>query len=362
LEDRVLLFTLDQDEILVTEIGDKKTLEAKIQEFKSEIIGYKAGEKYAFGGAGNVLFEKILGPLSDKLDEYSHLMVIPHGILADLPFDSFEASPSKFLIFDHSISYQHSIKLLESFESRDFEDEIKTGFAPFFDNSWKDELINLTQLPYSREEIKSLHGETFVSSEGTKQKFLEIVSESEVIHLSTHALPDPKDPQQAFITFFPGDIESRLFTYEIYNLDLSESALIFLSACETNFGSLSKSEGILSISRAFAFAGCPNIISTLWKAEDKSTAYISDRFYSHVKDGLSYAEALKKAKTDLLEDKKMAQFHHPVFWAHLVLVGSIPAKTYFDYLPVYLWIFGFILLGFGFLLVKNRFSNMFYSG
>ncbi|MCR9016716.1 CHAT domain-containing protein [Aquiflexum gelatinilyticum] len=362
LKDRVLLFTLDQDEILVTEIGDKETLEGKILEFKKGIIGYEAGEKYEFGGAGNVLFEKILGPVSDKLDEYDHLMVIPHGILADLPFDSFESSPSKFLIFDHSVSYQLSLKLLESFESRDFEDEVKTGFAPFYDNSWKDENINLTQLPYSKDEINSLHGKSFISSEGTKRNFLETASGSEVIHLSTHALPDPNDPQQAFITFFPGDIESRLFTHEIYNLDLSESALIFLSACETNFGSLSKSEGILSISRAFAFAGCPNIISALWKAEDKSTAYITDRFYSHVENGLSYAEALREAKKDLLEDEKMAQFHHPVFWAHLVLVGSIPAKTYFDYLPVYLWIFAFILLGFGYLLVKNRFSNMSHSG
>jgi len=356
LDDRILLFSLDEEDINVAEITEMDNLALSIREFKKEIIGYKVGEKYAFGGVGTVLYEKLLGPVSEKLKEFKYLMVIPHGILIDLPFDSFEKSPSEFLIFDHAITYQHSIRLLETYESRNFVDQVKAGFAPFFDIAWKDENINLPKLPYSREEIYSLKGESFVSQEGTKKEFLNMASKSDIIQLSTHALPDPEDPQQAFIVFYPGDMENRLFTHEIYNLDLTESALIFLSACETNFGSFSRSEGILGISRAFAFAGCPNIISTLWKAEDRSTAYITSRFYFYVEEGLPFAESLRRAKTDLLEDKKMAQFHHPVFWSHLVLAGSIPAKTYFDYLPVYLWIFALILFGFGLLIFKSRYG------
>lgn len=355
LDDRFLLFTMDQNEIKMTEIADKSQLASLVQEYQKGIIGYSAGEKYVSGGAGYELYQMILGPIAEKMEQYDHLMVIPHGILVDLPLDSFEKSASEFLIADHAISYQYSVKLLESFEYQSFGDYLKAGFAPFYDNVWKDENINLPRLPYSREEINSLLGESFVREEATKQEFLNSVSEADIIQLSTHALPDPEDPNQAFIVFYPGDMESRLFTHEIYNLDMAASSLIFLSACETNFGSLSKSEGILGISRAFSFAGCPNIISTLWKAEDKSTAYITSRFYAHVEEGLTFGEALRNAKLDLLNDQKMAQFHHPVFWAHLVLVGSVPATTYFDYLPVYLWIFALILLGFGFLFFKSRF-------
>jgi CHAT domain-containing protein len=355
LDDRILLFTLDQNEIQLAEIGEKEKITLLIQEFKKGIIGYSSGTRYAYGGAGSELYQSIIGPVSDQISEFEHLMVIPHGILVDLPFDSFESSPSEFLISSHSISYQHSIKLLETFEYENFEDYLKAGFAPFFDNNWKDEKVRLSKLPYSGEEINSLKGISFVNREATKQEFLKSAVKSDIIQLSTHALPDPEDPDQAFIVFFPGDSESRLFTHEIYNLDLSQSALIFLSACETNFGSLSQSEGILGISRAFAFAGCPNIISTLWKAEDKSTAYITSRFYRYVDEGLHFSEALRNAKLDLLSDQKMAQFHHPVFWSHLVLVGSIPAKTIFDYLPIYLWIFALIFMGFAFLILrKNR--------
>ena len=354
LDDRFLLFVLDHEEIQMLEITDKEKLTASIQDFKKGIIDYKAGTKYKAGGVGNVLYEKILGQVSEKIARYDHLIIIPHGVLVDLPFDSFEKSTSRYLIYDHAIFYQYSIKLLESFKERNFEDYVKSGFAPFFDNVWVDENIQLTKLPYSKEEMISLQGKSFVSQEGTKKEFLEMAPQSDIIQLSTHALPDPDDPDRAFIAFYPGDMDSRLFTHEIYHLNLEESVLIFLSACETNFGSLSKSEGILSISRAFAFAGSANIISTLWKAEDRSTAYITSRFYSHVENGLSFAEALRKAKMDLLEDKKMAQFHHPVFWSHLVLIGSIPEKSYFDYLPVYIFILGLLLLGFGYLTFRNR--------
>lgn len=358
LDDRILLFTLGQNGIELTEIGEKDKITILIQEFQKGIIGYSTGARYVDGGAGYELYQKILEPLSDQIGEFDHLMVIPHGVLLDLPFDSFESSPGEFLISSHSISYQHSAKLLKTFENENFEEYLNAGFAPFFDNIWKDEKISLSRLPYSGEEILSLKGKSYVNGEATKQEFLESAPKSDIIQLSTHAIPDPDYPDQAFIVFFPGDTESRLFTHEIYNLDMSHSALIFLSACETNFGSLSQSEGILGISRAFAFAGCPNIISTLWKAEDKSTAYITSRFYGYVDDGLSFAEALKNAKLDLLSDQKMAQFHHPVFWSHLVLVGSIPAKTYFDYLPVYLWIFALIFMGFAYLIIwKNRISN-----
>jgi CHAT domain-containing protein len=73
-----------------------------------------------------------------------------------------------------------------------------------------------------------------------------------------------------------------------------KAQLVFLSACETGTGKLSQSEGALSLSRAFAFAGCPDIITSLWKAEDRTTAYISEKFYYYSNKGYSYASALQQ--------------------------------------------------------------------
>jgi hypothetical protein len=77
----------------------------------------------------------------------------------------------------------------------------------------------------------------------------------------------------------------------------------------------------MSLSRAFSSAGCPNLVTSLWKAEDYTTAYISTRFYYYLRQGDTFSEALRKAKIDLLHDGQYAQFHSPQYWSHLVFIG-----------------------------------------
>ena len=60
-----------------------------------------------------------------------------------------------------------------------------------------------------------------------------------------------------FIKTIITDIVYKIFAHELYNLQLPKTQLVFLSACETGSGKISQSEGALSLSRAFAFAGCP---------------------------------------------------------------------------------------------------------
>ena len=120
---------------------------------------------------------------------------------------------------------------------------------------------------------------------------------------------------------------------------MPKTQLVFLSACETGAGKLSQSEGALSLSRAFAFAGCPDIITSLWKAEDRTTAYISQKFYYYTNKGYSYASALQRAKKDLLNDNAMSQFHTPQYWSNLILIGDVQEEKSFNWL----WVFAFVI-------------------
>ncbi|MDX5478916.1 MAG: CHAT domain-containing protein, partial [Cyclobacteriaceae bacterium] len=109
--------------------------------------------------------------------------------------------------------------------------------------------------------------------------------------------------------------------------------------------------------RAFMLAGCQNIISSLWKAEDRATAYITAEFYKYLENGNSYSESLRKAKLALLSDPQMAQYQHPVFWSHLVLVGDIPKSA--SLTRYYFFLFSFLILLIGFALVHfwRKFSS-----
>ena len=165
-----------------------------------------------------------------------------------------------------------------------------------------------------------------VNENATKGNFLQRVSNASVIHLATHAAVNFDDPSNSYIAFYPvntNDSSYKLFAHELYNLQLPNAQLVFLSACETGTGKVSQSEGALSLSRAFAYAGCANIVTSLWKAEDKSTAYISERFYHYVDKEYTYAAALQQAKKDLIADASMSQFHAPQYWSHLIFIGDV---------------------------------------
>ena len=73
-----------------------------------------------------------------------------------------------------------------------------------------------------------------------------------------------------------------LYAPEISNLKLDSTQLVILSACETGTGQLVKGEGLMSLSRAFAYAGCPDIITSLWKAEDKTTAFLTQQLHYYL--------------------------------------------------------------------------------
>ena len=150
--------------------------------------------------------------------------------------------------------------------------------------------------------------------------------------------------------------EHILYAQEIYNLRLDSINLVILSACETGSGKLIRGEGLMSITRAFAFAGCPNIITSLWKASDKTTAFITQRLHFYLVKGYSRDMALQQAKLDLLESKEIApSLKTPNYWAHLVLIGNYEqAKDQFPWPWLIAGITGLVLLGIYFIKKKSR--------
>nr|WP_269321679.1 CHAT domain-containing protein [Planktothrix paucivesiculata] len=46
----------------------------------------------------------------------------------------------------------------------------------------------------------------------------------------------------------------------------------------------------------FLYAGSPNIVSSLWTVDDKSTAFLMIRFYQNLHQGLSVALSLNQAQ------------------------------------------------------------------
>lgn len=102
--------------------------------------------------------------------------------------------------------------------------------------------------------------------------------------------------------------------------------MVVLPACETGIGKLQKGEGIISLARAFAYAGAKSIFTTLWQVSDEKTKSLMVSFYRNLKQGETKGAALRKAKLEYLDGNKgKGEATHPFFWAGLIGIGDMSA-------------------------------------
>jgi len=172
--------------------------------------------------------------------------------------------------------------------------------------------------------LKIMKGKKLIGDEATESEFKRWASDYDILHFATHTRIDDENPLSSMFSFYPYDPDGEdgvLHTYEIYNLDL-KGELAVLSACSTGDGKLQKGEGVISLARAFSYAGMPSVMMTLWDVEDISTGNIIPSFYHLLEKGIDKDVALQLAKLNYLEKTKPEIETHPAFWSGFVLYGN----------------------------------------
>lgn len=282
------------------------------------------------------------------LQNLQELIIIPDDVLNYLPFESLQDNEGQYLVEKTAILYQYSAALLKREKSR-FAGTETLSFAPFSGHALSD---TFPQLANSLQEIKDLNGQHFFDTAATKSHFLQSCSSAKIIHLATHAVVNSRAENLSYIAFSPAEKDHLLYAQEIYNLPLRNTDLVILSACETSSGQLIKGEGVMSLSRAFRYAGCPNVITTLWKANDFSTAYLTTRIHSYLAKGYSIAKAVQQAKKDYLTDRTIhPRLKQPFYWSHLIFIGDVQESQSFSWR--WFVLAGFLLIALLFLLWKK---------
>ncbi|MDR1055819.1 MAG: CHAT domain-containing protein [Prevotellaceae bacterium] len=172
-----------------------------------------------------------------------------------------------------------------------------------------------------------------VGDKATKRNFIYYSKRSPgLLHISTHGFYFPKDKsiynktmsiESNFLRIsnnplmrcgllfsganhlWQGDEPSEGFdngiltAYEISKLNLSETKLIVLSACDTGLGDIDYNEGIYGLQRAFRLAGAESMIVSLRKVPDKETRELITSFYNYWVSGLEIKKAFDKAQKSM---------------------------------------------------------------
>lgn len=171
------------------------------------------------------------------------------------------------------------------------------------------------------------------------------VRQYQIVHFATHGLLDSERPELSGIVLSSVERDGQkknglMPLYDIYSLDLS-AELTVLSACETALGKDIRGEGLVGLTHSFISAGSNSVVASLWKVDDRATAFLMTDFYhSMLQEGMSPAAALRSAKLKVMRDKRWSA---PYYWAGFVLQGE-----YTNHIVVarHSWLrFGLVLLG-----------------
>lgn len=101
---------------------------------------------------------------------------------------------------------------------------------------------------------------------------------------------------------------------EISRVDLSNTSLLVLSACQTALGDV-MNDGVYGLQRAFKISGVETIIMSLWEVNDKATSQFMAEFYKTWLSGKTKQEAFKEAQRSLRE-----QYQDPYYWAAFIML------------------------------------------
>ena len=114
-----------------------------------------------------------------------------------------------------------------------------------------------------------------------------------------------------------GVLSGILSANDIARLDLSNTDMVVLSACQTGQGKAT-SEGLYGLQRAFKKAGVGTIVMSLWSVSDKTTSEFMTTFYERLADknnGWNKRKAFEEAK-EIIRKKHPDPFH----WAAFVML------------------------------------------
>jgi CHAT domain-containing protein len=104
---------------------------------------------------------------------------------------------------------------------------------------------------------------------------------------------------------------------EISRMNMQNTELVVLSACETGLGDIKHTEGVMGLQRAFKMAGAKRQIISLWQVPDKATAEMMELFYTALlKENKDYRTAFNQAQSIM----KSNYPEDPIKWAGFVLV------------------------------------------
>jgi len=345
------------------DLGDAATVNQTIASYRSLMRPGAEGQDWQ--APAHRLYQALWKPLLSALPpagSSGRIFVSPESDLTLLPFDSLMTDNGKVLVQLWDISYLTSGRQLVEMSHQSEHGNGVTVFAdqavskqtqepPTHQSRGTKLAKDYAPLPYTAKEASAIrklfaNATLHTGPEATKSA-LKSVSSPTILHIATHgyylespeSAPDraSKDELlkkekysylrsglilQPSIANSPTDEDRVMTSLEIALLDLKNTDLVVLSACDSGVGDTTPGDSVSGLRSAFQIAGAKSVVSSLWTINDEKGEAFMEAFYKNLAEAggqrtQTINQSLRQAKLALVN-----QHEHPYYWASFVLDGT----------------------------------------
>lgn len=290
--------------------------------------------------ASSAFYHELLGEVGSALGPgVRRLVLVPDGILHELPFAALRAAPDAAPLGAlYEIAVVPSATLWARWRSRggspppaavlavaDPELRATRSAAAAERGGVLAAGLDLGPLPHARREARDVRraiggkSRTLVGGAATESALKTTALDGfGILHFATHAVADQAYPDRSAIVLDPGSEteDGLLQPREASSLDLDGRAVV-LSACRTAAGAVAGGEGVLSLARSFFEGGARAVVASRWRLRDDEAKRFFESFYRSLRGGASMGAAMRAARSQAVADGLPA-----ATWAGVELMGD----------------------------------------
>jgi CHAT domain-containing protein len=344
-------------------LKDGAQMENKFLNYYRNSMKFKIKDRFSY--------EAYWKPIEQELGAISRMYLSPDGVYNQINLESVPTGDNRFVLDNSNIVLVSNTKdiYLKQVNKPVVSDkqvammignpvfylETEPGKPTASSGLTRDKANVISELPGTKEEIDQLYD--YLSQKGwTTDKYTNIDASEEIIksakspkifHVATHGFFQSEEKEvsafdeelketykyenpllkSGLLLSGAGDILNEtqynynidngiLTAYEAMNLDLDQTDLVVLSACETGLGELEAGEGVYGLQRAFLVAGAKTIIMSLFKVSDDATQKLMVKFYRKWLETGNKRQAFVDAKKEIRNEYK-----DPIYWAPFIMIG-----------------------------------------
>ncbi|NJL59577.1 MAG: CHAT domain-containing protein [Desulfobacteraceae bacterium] len=267
---------------------------------------------------GQRLYKSLIAPVEPELQGITTLVIVPDGALRLIPFSVLHDGEQYLL-------EKYSVVTLPAITLTDLSQRPKLKNPDVLLGGLSEARHGFSALPDVEKEFAGIRKIFGTAKTLMNRTYNRKNLEKELIHqayhyvvMSTHG-NFGSSTEDTFVLTYDEKLDSDMLESLLTPLKFGKNPveLLTLSACETGIGDERAALGLGGIA---VKAGVRSAMATLWRVEAESTSQLVAEFFRQLaEDGVSKAEALRKAQIRLISDTK---YHHPRFWAPFLLIGN----------------------------------------